>query len=85
MSKGLEEPDKASISNVEISVATMEHAVLQAEQSQVSQPFLLLGEVFNPSAHFCCLPLDLLHVYLVEVEMLLEELFSLSEKCVGKL
>ena len=36
-----------------------EPSLLQAEQPQLSQ-FFLIGEVFHPSDHFCGLPLDLL-------------------------
>ncbi|KAK4806889.1 hypothetical protein QYF61_012610 [Mycteria americana] len=44
-----------------------EPSLLQAEQPQLSQPFFI-GEVFQPSDHFCGLPLDPLqqvHVFLV--------------------
>ncbi|KAK4810053.1 hypothetical protein QYF61_005116 [Mycteria americana] len=44
-----------------------ESSLLQAEQHQLFQPFLI-GEVFHPSSHFCGPPLDPLqqvHVFLV--------------------
>ncbi|KAK4830027.1 LOW QUALITY PROTEIN: hypothetical protein QYF61_008365 [Mycteria americana] len=44
---------------------SLEPSLLQAEQAQLSQPFLT-GEMFQPSDHFCDPPLDLLqqvHVF----------------------
>ena len=44
---------------------SLEPSLLQAEQPQLSQAFLI-GEVLRPSDHFCVRPLDLLqqvHVF----------------------
>jgi len=40
-------------------MVSLEPSLLQAEQPQLSQPFLV-GDVFQPSDHLCSPPLDLL-------------------------
>jgi len=58
--------------------ASLEPSVLQAEQSQFSQPFFT-GEVFYTSDHFCGPPLGWLYEVIVLFELETPELDALPQ------
>ncbi|KAK4815543.1 hypothetical protein QYF61_003235 [Mycteria americana] len=61
---------------------SLEPCLLQAEQPQLSQPFLI-GEVFHPSDHFCGPPLDLLQQVHVFPVLRAPELDAVLQDMVG--